>query len=60
MYNTVNHEDRNVDFYNYENDFLILTNKEKRGILRNAKTFLRLQKENNFFLEIPFLNDEKN
>ena len=59
MRNTLNHEDYNVDFYDYENDFQILTNKEKRGVLRNAKTFLKLQKENKFFLEMPFFNDEK-
>ena len=31
--------------FNYANDFLFLTSKEKREVLKNAKQLLRLQKE---------------
>jgi hypothetical protein len=31
--------------HNYGSDFLLLTLKEKRGVLRNAKNLLKLQKE---------------
>jgi hypothetical protein len=39
-------EGRNVEIYNYGSDFQILTPKEKRRILKNAKQLLNLQKEN--------------
>jgi uncharacterized protein YutD len=31
---------------NYGNDFLLLTEKEKREVLKNAKNLLKLQKKN--------------
>jgi hypothetical protein len=39
------HERLNVENYNFGSDFQILTLKEKRVILKNAKTLLKLQKE---------------
>ena len=39
-------EGRWVETYDYGNDFQLLTPKEKRGILKNAQTLLKLQKEN--------------
>jgi hypothetical protein len=50
MNDTAKHEKCKVEIYNYRNDFQILTSKEKRGVLRNAKTFLKLQKENEILL----------
>ena len=36
--------------FNYESDFQLLTLKEKRGILKNAKNLLLLQRENELLL----------
>jgi hypothetical protein len=36
---------RMTESHNYGSDFLLLTLKEKRGVLKNAKTLLKLQKE---------------
>ena len=35
-----------VENYDYENDFQLLTLKEKRRILKTAKVLLKLQKKN--------------
>jgi hypothetical protein len=35
-----------VETYNYGNDFQFLSREEKRGLLKNAKKLLRLQREN--------------
>jgi hypothetical protein len=40
------HEGCKVETSNYGNDFQLLTLKEKRGILKNAKSLLKLQKDN--------------
>ena len=34
-----------VETYDYTSDFLFLTLKEKRGVLKNAKHLLKLQKD---------------
>ena len=39
--------------YDYSKDFKILTPKEKRGILKNAKALLRLQRENILLADAP-------
>ncbi|GHV71609.1 hypothetical protein AGMMS49928_24180 [Spirochaetia bacterium] len=41
--------------YDYCKDFKILTVEEKRGILKNAKDLLRLQKENIPLADAPLL-----
>jgi hypothetical protein len=46
MNGTANHEGRKVETYHYVNDFKLLTLKEKRGILKNAKSLLKLQRDN--------------
>ena len=38
------------DFFVYGSDFIILSSKEKRVILRTAKNLLKLQQENNVVL----------
>jgi hypothetical protein len=50
MDNKAAHESRKVENYNFKGDFQILTLKEKRGILKNAKTLLKLQKEEDILL----------
>ena len=45
MDDIIKKEGRYVGTYNYKSDFMILTKKEKRGILKNAKRFLKLQRE---------------
>jgi hypothetical protein len=46
MNGTANHEERMVETYNYGSDFQLLTLKEKRGILKSAKSLLKLQRDN--------------
>jgi hypothetical protein len=46
MNDTAKRKGRNVETYDYRNDFQILTSKEKRLILKNAKHLLKLQKGN--------------
>jgi len=46
MNNMVKKAGCNVETYDYESDFQVLNLKEKRGILKNAKRLLNLQKEN--------------
>jgi hypothetical protein len=46
MYGTAKQEICKVEPYNYSNDFQLLTRKEKRNILRNAKFLLKLQRDN--------------
>ena len=60
MYNTARQEECNADTYNYEHDFQILTIKERRGIVKNAQAFLKLQKENGLLSEISFFPESKN
>ena len=47
MENTVKQKDSKVETYDFGSDFQILTQKEKREILKNAKNLLKLQMENN-------------
>jgi len=44
MSSKTNRENRKVENYNFGSDFQILTLKEKREILKNAKTLLKLQR----------------
>jgi hypothetical protein len=46
MEDTENRGSCKADVNNYGGDFLLLSLKEKRGILKNAKTLLKLQKDN--------------
>jgi hypothetical protein len=46
MNGTAKQERCKVETYHYVNDFQLLTLKEKRGILKNAKSLLKLQKDN--------------
>jgi len=54
-------EKHKVGNYNFTSDFQILTLKEKRVILKNAKTLLKLQKEEDvlFSDENPLPQNEK-
>ena len=45
MNNKANRESRKAENYNFGSDFQILTLKEKRGILKNARTLLKLQRD---------------
>ena len=45
MNNTEIKEGCKVETYDYKSDFLFLTLKEKRGVLKNAKHLLKLQKD---------------
>jgi len=44
---TVKQKDSKVETYDFGSDFQILTPKEKRVVLKNAKLLLKLQMENN-------------
>ena len=46
MDNIAKQEGCKVETYNYVSDFQLLALKDKRGILKNAKTLLRIQQEN--------------
>ncbi|MDR0290899.1 MAG: hypothetical protein LBI06_08190 [Treponema sp.] len=48
MNGTAKHEERKVETYHYRSDFQLLTQKEKRDILKNAKSLLKLQRDNDF------------
>jgi len=50
--NMIKHEGRKVENYNFESDFQILTIKEKRVILKNAKSLLKLQKEGGVLISV--------
>ena len=39
-----------VETYDYISDFLLLSLRERRAILKNAKNLLKLQRENNILL----------
>jgi hypothetical protein len=39
--------------YDYGNDFKVLPRKEKRGLVKNAKTLLKLQRENALLADAP-------
>jgi len=60
MNNMVTPEKCKVENYNFAGDFQILTLKEKRVILKNAKTLLKLQKEEGVLLSggIPLPQNE--
>jgi len=45
MNNMINHENRKVENFNFKDDFQILSLKEKRVIIKNAKTLLKLQND---------------
>jgi hypothetical protein len=62
MNNMVNLENNKVEKCDYENDFQILTLKEKRGILKNAKTLLELQKKESVLMsgDASLHQNEKN
>ena len=47
MKNTVKQKGSKVETYDFGSDFQILTSKEKRDVLKNAKNLLKLQMENN-------------
>jgi hypothetical protein len=49
MYNKPISEGLKVDNFDFWSDFQILTMKEKRWILKNAKSFLDLQKKGGIF-----------
>ena len=49
MDNTVKQDDDFVEPCNFENDFQILTLKEKRAVLKNARHLLELQKKDTLF-----------
>jgi len=38
------------EFYDFSNDFTLLTNGEKRGVLKTAKTYWKLLKDNDALL----------
>ena len=59
MNDTVKYEERKVESYNYGSDFQLLALKEKRGILKNAKTLLKLQRENDVLFARTFLVHKK-
>jgi hypothetical protein len=46
MKDTAEEEGVKGESYDYGNDFQLLPRKEKRGLVKNAKTLLKLQKEN--------------
>ena len=46
MNDTAKQKGYKVETYDYGNDFQLLSRKEKRGVLKNAKSLLRLQREN--------------
>jgi hypothetical protein len=46
MNGTANHEGCMVETSTYGSDFQLLTLKEKKGILKNAKSLLKLQRDN--------------
>jgi hypothetical protein len=56
MEDIVKQEEVKGEPYDYSKDLKILTLKEKRGILKNAKTLLNLQRSNS---PIPSLIEEK-
>jgi len=60
MNNRTPHDCSKVENYNFMSDFQILTLKEKRGILKNAKTLLKLQNEDSVlvFGSTPLPNKE--
>jgi hypothetical protein len=59
MDDTSKQEGGNVEPYDYGSDFLILTRKEKRGVLKNAQHLLKLQKENDaVFVDMPVSKKE--
>jgi len=60
MDNTVKQEMCKVENYEYESDFQLLTLKEKRGILRNSRILLNLQKENDIFILYSSLLKKEN
>jgi len=47
MNDTEKHKMCKAENYEYESDFQLLTLKEKRGILKNARVLLNIQKKNN-------------
>jgi hypothetical protein len=44
--------------YDYGNDFQLLPRKEKRELVKNAKTLLKLQKENAILVDAPAPSNE--
>jgi hypothetical protein len=46
MNNKAGKEGVKEESYDYGNDFKVLPRKEKRGLVKNAKTLLKLQREN--------------
>jgi hypothetical protein len=62
MKDTAKQEGVKGEPYDYSKDFKILTRKEKRALLKNAKTLLKLQKENALLADTPpapFMEAEK-
>jgi 3-keto-L-gulonate-6-phosphate decarboxylase len=52
MNDTTNHEGCKVEAYNYGSDFQLLTLKEKREVLKNAKSLLKLQRDNDVLVAV--------
>jgi hypothetical protein len=52
MNGTAEHIDCKVETYNYRDDFQLLTRKEKRTVLRNAKYLLKLQRDNDSLIAV--------
>ena len=59
MNHTANQEEQKAEIFNYLDDFSILSLNEKRGIIKNAKTLLRLQKDNNILPAGPDLRKKE-
>jgi len=59
MKNTVKQKGSKVETYDFGSDFQILTSKEKREILKNAKNLLKLQMENNILFTDPYWNSKE-
>jgi hypothetical protein len=53
MNNKAGKEGVKEESYDYDNDFKVLPRKEKRGLVKNAKTLLKLQRENALLADAP-------
>jgi hypothetical protein len=53
MNDTAKQKTVNGEPYNYCKDFTVLTPAEKRVVLKTAKDFLKLQRENALLINVP-------
>jgi hypothetical protein len=60
MNGTAKREGRKVETYHYVNDFQLLTLKEKRDILKNAKSLLKLQRDNDVLCAVATVPSKEN